>query len=123
MSTVLFLDDDPIRCARVVTVQPAATVVTTAPEAIAALQRQAWDVVSLDHDLGGEYYVDSARDDTGMGVVRWITAHKPAVGRFLVHSWNDVGGDAMVAALHGAGYRATRVYFGFNGFPEDGLAG
>jgi len=122
MSGVLFLDDDPIRCARFVAAQPTAAIVTTAADAIDALGRQAWDLVSLDHDLGGEYYVDSARDDTGMGVVRWVVAHKPVVGRFLVHSWNDAAGDAMVAALHAAGYPAARVYFGFNGFPEDGLS-
>ena len=118
MTSILFLDDDPLRCARFQALYADAAVVTTAPQAVAALRAQAWELVCLDHDLGGEMYVDSARADTGMGVVRWIVAARPAVDRFIVHSFNDVGAALMVEALVGAGYRTTRVYFGVDGFPE-----
>jgi DNA-binding NarL/FixJ family response regulator len=118
MPRTLFLDDDPVRCERFAALYPAARIVMDAAQAIAALQTADWDIASLDHDLGGEYYVDSARDDTGMGVVRWMAAHRPAVGHVIVHSFNDAGAALMVAALRAAGYRTTRVYFGFDGYPE-----
>jgi hypothetical protein len=118
MPRILFLDDDPVRCQRFAALYGAARIVMDAPQAIAALHAEAWDIASLDHDLGGEYYVDSTRDDTGMGVVRWMVAHCPAVGHVIVHSFNDDGATQMVEALRAAGYRTTRVYFGFDGYPE-----
>lgn len=51
---ILFLDDDPVRCQRFATLYVAARIVMDAPQAIAALQAEAWDIASLDHDLGGE---------------------------------------------------------------------
>ncbi|MDX2168997.1 MAG: cyclic-phosphate processing receiver domain-containing protein [Deltaproteobacteria bacterium] len=118
MARILFLDDDPVRCARFAALYAEARVVMTAPQAIAALRSSAWEIASLDHDLGGKYYVDSARDDTGMGVVRWMVDERPAVGHVIVHSFNDQGAGLMVEALRAAGYRTTRLYFGVDGYPE-----
>ena len=72
----------------------------------------------LDHDLGGEVYVDSDRPDTGMEVVRWVEAHRPPVARFVVHSFNGKAAEAMVARLDEAGYAVTRAPFGGADFLE-----
>ena len=62
----------------------------TAEEAIFVLRHTTkdWDLVCLDHDLGGESFVDSNRSDCGMEVVRWIEMHKPIIGKIIVHSSN-----------------------------------
>jgi hypothetical protein len=107
---MLFLDDDESRISLFFGLVPTVTIVRTAEEAIAALNNS-WDVVSLDHDLGGEQYVSSERDDTGMGVVRWIAKNKPAVGRFIVHSHNHIGAENMESLLRTTGYNVKQIPF------------
>jgi ActR/RegA family two-component response regulator len=104
MTRVLFLDDDPVRQLKFRREYPWAAIVSTAEECINKLQSQAWDFVYLDHDLGGETWVDSDRKDTGMEVVRWMEAHKPEVEYVVVHSHNDVAGEAMANRLKIVGY-------------------
>lgn len=59
---ILFLDDDPIRRKRFLSENPTAYVVATAEACIDLLQPpNAWDLVSLDHDLSGEHWADPAR--------------------------------------------------------------
>ncbi len=108
---VLFLDDCPARRLRFLEACPLGTTVETADEAIEALKLGGWDVVFLDHDLGGEVYCDSSRADTGSEVVRWIVANRPRVRRCVVHTMNDAAGFGMVEALRDAGYRASRQSF------------
>ena len=69
---VLFLDDNPVRSARFRQAVPHATMVETAKECIAQIRKEQWDWIFLDHDLGGEEFVDSDRKDTGMEVVRHL---------------------------------------------------
>ena len=68
---ILFLDDDPTRGVEFLTDNPDAVWVETVADCIRAL-REPWDEVHLDHDLGGEHFVDHDRDDCGMAVVRWL---------------------------------------------------
>ena len=110
----LFLDDDPARAAAFLARHPDATWVQTAPECVARLAER-WAEVHLDHDLGGEHYVDSDRADCGMEVVRWLTAaprRHLARARFTVHSHNMVAAYEMVGRLRAAGFRATARPFG-----------
>ena len=65
---VLFMDDDPARGAMFLAAHPDAVWVGTAEACIAHLV-EPWDEVHLDHDLGGEVFVDHERDDCGMAVV------------------------------------------------------
>ncbi len=69
------------------------------------------DFLLLDHDLGGEEFVDSDREDTGFEVVRWITEHKPQIKKIIVHSCNPSAGPAMVQVLSRIGYNAIYVNF------------
>lgn len=110
MSNVLFLDDNQDRLTAAVATYSEGNdlrLARTAGEAINYLQIVGqWDLVSLDHDLGGEVYVDSGREDCGMEVVRWIVENNPAIKRVLVHSWNAPAAREMVLSLRRAGYVA-----------------
>ncbi|KKM69853.1 hypothetical protein LCGC14_1446560 [marine sediment metagenome] len=80
----------------------------TASEAIDTLDRIGdWGLVMLDHDLGGEVFVDSGREDCGMEVVRWIVRHRPNIERIVVHSWNSPAAEGMVETLRVAGYHVA----------------
>lgn len=106
---ILFLDDSRERTRRFRSCVPNATIVHTSPDAITQLASQEWDYVFLDHDLGGEEYVNSSRIDCGMAVVRWITDEKPNISHIIVHSLNAPAREEMVASLLAAGYDARGV--------------
>ena len=92
---ILFLDDDPDRARAFLGRHPEAVWVQTAGECIARLA-ESWDQVHLDHDLGGEIFVDSSRDDCGMEVVRWLCSQpqEPLPNTwFFVHSHNAEAAD------------------------------
>lgn len=109
---ILFLDDDPNRGERFLREHGDVVWTKTARSTIDVLfDFDPFDVVYLDHDLGGEVYVDSGREDTGMEVVRWVEANRPAVGRFVVHSLNYPAAAQMVGRLRDAGYEAEYVPF------------
>lgn len=82
------------------------TVVTaqTAANAIEILSEQSFDMIFLDHDLGGkppEYYgqdCDPNHPNTGSEVVRWM-AKNPAPRHIIVHSRNNVVAEVMVRDL------------------------
>ena len=111
---ILFLDDDPIRAAAFAAGCPLAVWVQTA-EQCRELLEEAWDEVHLDHDLGGEAFVDQDRDDCGMAVVRWLCEqpHAHLAGtRFVIHSHNDNAACIMALHLEVMGYRVQVQPFG-----------
>lgn len=112
MTRVLFLDDADWRHNIVLRKLPFAKAVYTAADCITALEEpEPWDFVLLDHDLGNDIYVDSARDDTGMGVVRWILKNKPVIGKIICHSLNAPARQNMYLQLRDAGYDVDPVPF------------
>lgn len=111
--SILFLDDCLRRCRRFKSQFPAAEIVHTVAECIAAMQRQAWDEVELDHDLDEQTYCDSDSPDCGMEVVRWVLLNSPDVRTFVVHTCNEIAGPIMVKALESAGYRVVYAPFRF----------
>jgi len=76
----------------------------TADEAIDALKRGTYDVVFLDHDLGGKQMVDSwGEEPTGYTVAKWMAMNperKP--GQVYIHSLNPVGARNMHNILPGS---------------------
>jgi len=115
---VLFMDDDPLRAEVFLERCPQAVWVETAGDCIARLN-EPWDEVHLDHDLGGEQYVDVNRDDCGMAVVRWLCAEaEPRASvrdtRFFIHSYNFGAASLMVECLLRNGYTAEFRPFGFD---------
>ncbi|MFO0891324.1 MAG: cyclic-phosphate processing receiver domain-containing protein [Isosphaeraceae bacterium] len=114
---ILFLDDDPHRAACFLADHPDALWVQTAQECIERLS-EPWDSINLDHDLGGEIFVDSNRADCGMEVVRWLcTGDHGAHLRhalFIVHTHNLNVAAKMVQDLREAGYEAVYRPFGID---------
>jgi hypothetical protein len=111
---ILFLDDDPARGEIFLAANPEAVWVETADDCIAKLA-EAWDEVHLDHDLGGERFVDLSRDDCGMAVVRWLCLEPhPHLEEtfFFVHSHNPIAANIMVLQIRMAGFRVEQRPFG-----------
>ena len=114
---ILFLDDDPRRAECFLGWYPHAVWVETAPQCIASLAED-WDEVHLDHDLGGEIFVDSNREDCGMEVVRWLCREvRPSLkteSRIVVHTHNMNAAGHMVNQLRAAGYTVEYIPFGMD---------
>ncbi len=111
---LLFLDDDPKRAQRFLKDHPQATWVTNVPDCVDRLAEH-WDEVHLDHDLGGETFVDSSGADCGMEVIRWLCKeprHHLEDVSFFVHTHNEAAGLLMVLLMRGNGYRAEFRPFG-----------
>jgi len=108
---VLFLDDSPLRTKYFLKKFPDAKTVETANDCIKKISRNRYDAIFLDHDLGGEEFCNSGREDCGMEVVRWVVQNKPDQGEFIVHSTNTVAGPIMVEDLKRAGYLAKYIPF------------
>ncbi len=111
---ILFLDDDERRldtARRIYQREHDLHMVTTAKAAIEALQKETFDTVMLDHDLEGEFFVESSRKDCGMEVVRWMVENRPVVGNVIVHSWNQRAGMEMTDLLKEAGFNVEYTPF------------
>ena len=111
---VLFLDDDPWRADFFLADHPEAVWVETAAGCIARLAEH-WDEVHLDHDLGGEHYVEVTRDDCGMEVVRWLCLQpRPHLEgtRFTIHSHNPNAAVMMGLQLMVSGFTVDLRPFG-----------
>jgi len=108
---VLWLDDAPERTKRFRSYAPYATLTETAQECIDALAAadEPWDIVFLDHDLGGEIYVDTAEKNTGSEVVRWIGENEPQILKIVVHSCNPEAAKWMVHDLIRLGYDTEKI--------------
>ncbi len=117
VTRVLFLDDDPKRAARFLASCPDAYWVQTAEECIERLG-QPWDEIHLDHDLGGEIFVDSNRPDCGMEVVRWLCAQDHGAhlkhADVFVHTHNLNAAGQMLGKLRAAGYNVVYRPFGMD---------
>lgn len=120
---ILFLDDNEerIKAAKSAFHDDELFVARTASEAILYISNiENLDYVSLDHDLGGEAFVDTGREDCGMEVVRWIIKTRPKFKRIVVHSWNPPAAKSMVLMLKNAGYETAYAPFAFNISEEAG---
>jgi len=108
---ILFLDDDLNRCDSFKRKVPHAKFVHTAQQCINKLKEGDWELVCLDHDLGGEIYVDTEREDCGMEVVRWIVANEPKIDKIIIHSYNSSAAYMMKNLLKDDGYDVDYVPF------------
>lgn len=119
---VLFLDDDPGRHKAVkhIFLHDEAY---TAQDAIQKLQDALYDVVFLDHDLGGMEMVESnGSEETGYTVAKWIAANKPTIPLIVVHSLNPVGSENIASLLRQSGYNVYKCMFTFlRAFGQDFL--
>lgn len=73
---------------------------TTASGVMELLQKESWDVLFLDHDLGGQVYVDSNEENTGATVARWLKDHPEyQPSQIFTHSLNEAGRKVIVSHL------------------------
>lgn len=113
---ILFLDDDEVRHDRFrkMTIGHEVWHVRTVAEARKALAARVYDLVCLDHDLGGKQMVESRSEEgTGYHVAMAMEA-LPAEQRpadVVVHSYNPIGALRMANRLRSAGFRVTQAPF------------
>lgn len=111
---IIFLDDDNQRWYRFQAKIPNSVRAETADECIRLIRDSTKiDWLFLDHDLGGEAYVNSAREDCGMEVVRFLCADNltKTISNIVVHSHNTVAALEMFNKLKDAGYNVRLVPF------------
>lgn len=89
------------------------TIKTNVKEAIRVFQPP-YDLILLDHDLGGEQMVDSRNINTGAEFCRWLVLTHPDLdSRIIVHSYNPDGAKYMMETLRElGGVNAIRTPFG-----------
>ena len=99
---ILFLDDDPERHEyfqeKLLGLGCDITPVTTCEEAIGALKAWTYDVVFLDHDLGGQTYVPSG-PGTGFEVAQRLVETPNKAAQVIVHTINEKGAREMLKVL------------------------
>jgi hypothetical protein len=111
---IIFLDDDLNRWKRFRSKVPQAVHVETAASCIKLIKdTPVIDWLFLDHDLGGEAYVKSYREDCGMEVVRYLCAENrnQTIHNIVVHSHNAPAAQEMFNKLIDAGYKTQLVPF------------
>lgn len=103
---VLILEDDALRMEQFKNRLQGHDVVhvETATNAIEHLSRTRFDLVLLDHDLGGRQYVDHTDEyeDCGMRVAEWLSSDPRRVrdqGPIIVHSLNGPAAQQMVELI------------------------
>jgi len=118
---ILILEDDGIRIGMLRkyfdSLGHDLTICTEAEEAIAALYDCGdYDLLFLDHDLGGESFVDSSRDDTGAAVARWLANEETIYGQpysrhvaIVIHSMNPIGQRNILHILERGGFTFAKI--------------
>lgn len=98
---ILILEDDPERVRHFKSGLISHTVFHTDSTkiCISKLKDEQWDVLFLDHDLGGKTLVASGKN-TGYEVAKWLESNpkfKPP--QIIIHSLNGVGAKNMQMAV------------------------
>lgn len=84
------------------------TIVSEAMEAIKILEKDiTFDLMFLDHDLGGQIYVDVNEENTGSTVAKYLSG-KEFKGQIIIHSFNPIGVQNMI------NYLPNSLYIPFN---------
>ena len=78
--------------------------------------RDKYDLISLDHDLGGHSQIGYAEPGelTGTDVANWIARNLPREkwpDRLIIHSWNIDGAIRMAKILNSVGISTQREEF------------
>jgi hypothetical protein len=91
----------------------------TAIEAL--VEKDAWEILFLDHDLGPEDAMCTPGKDnvfkTGTDVAKFIVDKQILIKLIILHSFNPVGRKYMSNILHTNNYKVYEIPFGFP-YPE-----
>ena len=91
-------------------------VVKEAEDGIREVEATKYDVIFLDHDLGGRAFVESHDPNTGFQVALAIVKSPNKNTPIVIHSWNPAGAGNMQSILKHA------IYAPFSTFTKDILA-
>jgi CheY-like chemotaxis protein len=102
---ILIIEDDPARifwfreklrsiCEPVI--------LETADEGARAVRQEQFDIIFLDHDLGGEVFVASEEKNTGYQVALAIPDSINGQTHVIIHSWNPIGAHRIKEVLPAA---------------------
>ena len=105
---ILILEDDPERWKvfrRTLSLRNNVEIVDTvekAKDAVIAsgIAFNPFDLIFIDHDLGGEVYVDSENENTGYQFAKWL-AENEFDAKYVTHSLNPIGARNICAVLPG----------------------
>lgn len=75
-----------------------------------------YDIIFLDHDLGGRVYVDSKEYNTGATVSKFIHETRNKNVNVIIHSWNENGSKIMSGYLTASKVRSFYAPFGSGEF-------
>lgn len=90
--------------------------------AVSILNMFKFDLIFLDHDLGGQTFVKSYESNTGYQVAKRIVGSENSKTPVVVHSYNACGADNMVEVLkHNNCGRCLRSPFGGERFFDEAL--
>ena len=82
---------------------------TTVDDAIETVDSLEFDMIMLDHDLGGKLGMGFMQDKTGLGLVDYIIDKDSQKNTsYIIHSQNPVGAVRMLNALRDSG-RKVRI--------------
>ena len=70
-----------------------------ADESKKILKDKDFDLIFLDHDLGGRVYVNSSEPDTGYQVAKFIAENGIKYQQLIIHSMNPAGAQNMLNVL------------------------
>jgi hypothetical protein len=83
-----------------------------------ALHNEKFDMMFLDHDLGGQVFVDSSEPNTGHYLCKHMHETMNIDTPVVIHSWNGPGAENMESVLKCSGHRGSvsMAMFGQGGF-------
>ena len=98
---IFILEDDPHRITRFKQwySHHDLTITDQAADAIEILKSEKFDLIFLDHDLGGQVYVDSSEKNTGYTVACELSSTVNSDTTVVIHSMNPTGSNNMKAVL------------------------
>ena len=68
-------------------------------DALKLISDKPWDVVFLDHDLGGRVFVSSSDPNTGYAVAEFIRDNDIKINQIIIHSMNPAGSQNIKSVL------------------------
>lgn len=115
MRRIFVLEDDPIRIESYRNACRARHDLTltdhlTGPDGACALYQPPYDIICLDHDLGGRQMIDSHEEETGAAFVRWMPDAGDDQPTIVIHSFNPVGAGNMARTLRDKGYERVLIW-------------
>lgn len=110
---IFILEDDDYRNSqfRETLFHTDATFTTSYDEAVKAYNGP-YDVVCLDHDLGGQQMVSSQEQNTGYQFTKWMPPAGSIPPVVFIHSYNPNGAENMFQELTSKGYQPIKMPFG-----------